>query len=285
MKTIISFFGIITLITSCSSQAEPNTNKTTNDNYVVVLDLSDRIIQSHDQVNIDTSAIRAVFEKFETSVQKNIVVKSKDKFSVRIIPQKQSSLPSNTFENDLSLDMGKYSAAEKLVKLNEFKANFSRQLTMLYQNAVLGNKNSDFAGVDIWQYFNEQINSDLDVRYNNKVMILTDGYFDFEDKNHGIHTQNQSTTTAQLLGKMNVPNWMQKASELQLGIMPVKLQIPARWLVCGIQPKANCKDLLESEKLSYLWELWLKQSGGTTIQKPVMNSSSNKVKSLIQNNL
>ena len=116
-------------------------------------------------------------------------------------------------------------------------------------------------------------------------MILTDGYFDFEDKNHGIHTQNQSTTTAQLLGKMNVPNWMQKASELQLGIMPVKLQIPARWLVCGIQSKANCKDLLESEKLSYLWELWLKQSGGTTIQKPVMNSSSNKVKSLIQNNL
>ncbi len=285
MKNILSLLAIITGLISCSSNAEIVTNTPANDNYIVVLDLSDRIIQKPDQVNIDTNAIRAVFEKFEKSVQRNIVVKSNDKFSIRIIPQKMSSLPGNTFENNLSIDMGKYTAAEKLVKLNQFKANFSLQLALLYQQALLGNKTSDFAGVDIWQYFNDQINSDLDNRYNNKVMILTDGYFDFEDKAHGIKTNDQSTTTSILLSKMKGLNWKKEVQERQFGIIPVKLNTTAKWLVCGIQPKVQSKDLLEAQKLSYLWEKWLKDSGGTIICKPIINSSSEKVKNLIINSL
>ena len=56
-----------------------------------------------------------------------------------------------------------------------------KNLSNLYQQAYLGNKDSDYPGVDIWQYFNEQINTDLDSKYNNKILVLTDGYFDFED--------------------------------------------------------------------------------------------------------
>lgn len=106
MKNIILLLTVTTILYSCSSNVGTKPTVSTNDNYVVVLDLSDRIIQQPDQVNIDTSAIRAVFEKFERSVQRNIVVKSKDKFSIRIIPQRGSSLPGNTFENNLSIDMG-----------------------------------------------------------------------------------------------------------------------------------------------------------------------------------
>ncbi len=284
MKNIISLIAIVISLAACSSNAETRRTNLSNDNYVVVLDLSDRIIGKQGQVNIDTNAIRAVFERFEKSVQKNIVVKSKDKFCIRIIPQKQSSLPGNSFENNLSIDMGKYNAAEKLVKLNQFRANFSMQLGLLYQQALLGNKSSDFAGVDIWQYFNDQVNSDLDAGYNNKVIILTDGYFDFEDKAHGINANNQSTTTSPLLAKMNGLNWKKELGEKKLGIIPVKLNIAAKWLVCGIQPKVNSKDLLESEKLGYLWEQWLKESGATQIGKPIINSSSEKVKNLILNN-
>ena len=285
MKNIIVFIGVIISLSACSTNAETNVTTASNDNYVVVLDLSDRIIQIPDQVNIDTNAIRAVFEKFERAVQRNIVVKSKDKFSIRIIPQRQSSLPGNTFENNLSIDMGKYNAAEKLVKLNKFKADFSSTMSLLYRQAMLGNKGSDFAGVDIWQYLNEQINSDLDARYNNKVLILTDGYFDFEDKAHGISANGQSTTTAPLLTQLKSVNWKKDLAEKKLGIIPVQLIVPAKWLICGIQPKASSKDLLEAEKLSYLWVQWLQQSGATQIAKPIINSSSEKMKNLILNNL
>ena len=285
MKKILSIIGMAVLMYSCTTNAEEKTHYSKNDNYVVVLDLSDRIIQKNDQVDIDTSAIRAAFEKFEESVHNNLVVKSRDKFSVRIIPQKLSSLPGNTFENNMSIDMSKYNAAEKLKYLNEFKKTFGSQLNLLYQQAFQGNKTSDFAGVDIWQYFNDQINSDLDSKYNNKVLIITDGYFDFEDKNHGIKNNNLATTTSPLLRKMNTPDWQKVAGDNEIGLLPVKLTSQANWLICGIQPKAGNKDLLEAEKLNYLWKKWLLNSGAKNIADPIINSSSLKMKNLILKSL
>ncbi len=283
MKKILAIMALSAVIHSCSPNAEvrKDGSKPKNDNYVVLLDLSDRIIQRQDQIDIDTNTIRAAFEKFEASVQKNQVVKSGDKFSVRIIPQKLSSLPESGFENELSIDLSKYNAAEKLKRLNEFKKNFGSQIKVLYQQACLGNKASDFAGVDIWQYFNEQINSDLDSKCNNKILILTDGYFDLEDKNHGITKNNQSTITAPLLKRLNSPDWEKNISETDMGLLPVKLKSDANWLVCGIQPKAGNKDLLEADKLCFLWKKWLCDSGAKTIGEPIINSSSQKMKNLV----
>jgi len=281
MKNLLYILAMAIAITSCESKASERVTTPANNNYVVVLDLSDRIIQRPDQTEIDTTAIRAVFEKFEKSVQRNLTVKSADKFCVRIIPQNKSSLPVSYFENSLSIDMGKFNAAEKLKKLEAFKSEFSNQLRGLYQQAFLGNKNSDFAGVDIWQYFNEQINSDLDGGYNNMVLVLTDGYFDFEDKQHGFTDKQHSTTTTPLLSKMDGNDWKAKADTLDLGLVPVKLNVPAVWQICGIQSKAGDNDLLEGEKLSYLWKKWLKVSGATIVKEPIMNSSSKKIQGLI----
>lgn len=285
MKKILIIIAFAVSIYSCSTNAEVKNDNPKNDNYVVVLDLSDRIIQKPDQVDIDTNAIRAAFEKFEASVQKNLVVKSGDKFNLRIIPQKLSSLPGSMFENSLSIDLGKYNAAEKLKALNEFKKDFGNRIKMLYQQACLGNKSSDFAGVDIWQYFNEQVNSDIDPKHNNKVLIITDGYFDFEDKEHGIRTGKQSTITAPLLKKLSSSDWEKVAADSGFGLLPVSLTSKANWLVCCIQPKTGSKDLLEAEKLSYLWKKWLTDSGAKEISEPIINSSSQKMKNLILKSL
>jgi len=282
MKNILTLIAFSIILYSCNSQANETSEIKKSNNYIVVIDLSDRIIQRQDQVDIDTIAIRALFEKFEKSVQQNLTVKSSDKFSLRIIPQSKSSLPVSFFENNLSIDMGKFNAAEKLVKLNAFKSNFSFHLKSLYQQAFLGSKSTDFAGVDIWQYFNDQINSDLDSEYNNQVLIITDGYFDFQDKQHGITDNHHSTTTAPLLSKMSGVQWKEKADSLDLGLIPVKLNIPATWQVCGIQSKANDKDLLEAKKLSYIWKKWLLTSGATKVNEPIINSSSLKIQSLLQ---
>ena len=157
-------------------------------------------------------------------------------------------------------------------------------MKLLYQQAILGNKTSDFEGVDIWQYFNDQINSDLDNSYNNKVLIITDGYFDFEDIHTGIRTPNQSTITSPLLSKMTSLTWQKVAVDQKIGLIPVKLKVAAKWIVCGIQPKENA-DLLEAQKLSYLWVLWLRQSGAKDIVDPIINSSSFKMKNLILKSL
>jgi hypothetical protein len=282
MKNILTIIAFSIILYSCNSQENEISKIKKSNNYVVVIDLSDRIIQRQDQVEIDTVAIRAMFENFENSVQQNLTVKSSDKFLLRIIPQIKSSLPVSFFENNLSIDMGKFNAAEKLHKLNAFKSNFSNHLKSLYQQAFLGNKSTDFAGVDIWQYFNDQINSDLDIEYNNQVLVITDGYFDFQDKQHGITDNHHSTITAPLISKMSGVQWKVKADSLDLGLIPVKLDIPATWQVCGIQSKFGDKDLLETQKLSYLWRKWLEASGAKKVNEPIINSSSLKIQSLIQ---
>ena len=270
---------------SCGSKSAASKTDTSGsaENYVVLLDLSDRLISNPNQTDIDTSAIRAVFEKFEADVKRHLVVKSKDKFSVRVIPQKNSTLPINGFENNLTIDLASFNAAQKLIKLNDFKDKLGVTIKMLYQQAYMGNKSSDYFGVDIWQYFKEQINSDIKDGCKNNIIVLTDGYFDFEDKSRGLTSENQSTATTHLMTKLKNSNWKEIAEENKIGIIPVTLKPNVQFVIAGIQSKND--DLMEASKLIYLWEKWLTQSGSKNVSKPIVNASSGKIKNLIKENL
>ena len=281
MKNYLLILIFSLCLSACSEDTGPIISTNPPTNYVVLLDLSDRIIQTKDQVDIDTNAILSVIDKFEEDVRASLVIKSMDKFAIRIIPQENSPLDGGRFEDELCLDLSKYSPAEKLKKLKQFKGELPGKLKLLYQKAKLGNKSNSYNGVDIWKYFNEQINSDLDRTYENKVLILTDGYFDFEDENHGLRNNSSATTTGPLLKMMKDVNWRSDAEKEQPALIPVKLNVSAKWIVCGIQPKSGCKDILEAEKLSFLWENWLKNSGTNNSPSLIMNTSGEKVSALI----
>lgn len=285
MKQLFIIISTAILFYSCGSKSSASQLEINNKpkNYVVLLDLSDRLINNPSQTDIDTSAIRAVFEKFEAVVRMHLVVKSKDKFSIRIIPQKSSKLPINDFENSLTIDLGSYNAAQKLIKLNEFRDKLGAPIKMLYQQAYLGNKSSDYFGVDIWQYFKEQINTDIKDGYKNDIIVLTDGYFDFEDKSRGLINENESTATTHLMNKLRSSNWKKIAEENNIGIIPVTLKPDVQFIIAGIQSKSD--DLMEASKLIYLWKKWLTQSGAQDVSAPIVNASSSKIKSLVKENL
>ena len=80
MKNFYVFLIISFGLFACSKEKtgpEESTNPPTN--FVVLLDLSDRIIQNKDQVDVDTNAILAVIDKFEEDVRASLVIKSMDK--------------------------------------------------------------------------------------------------------------------------------------------------------------------------------------------------------------
>ena len=79
--------------------------------------------------------------------------------------------------------------------------------------------------------------------------------------------------------------WKANADSIGLGLVPVKLNVPALWQICGIQSKAGDNNLLEGEKLSYLWTKWLKASGAANVKEPILNSSSKKIQGLIAKSL
>ena len=84
---------------------------------------------------------------------------------------------------------------------------------------------------------------------------------------------------------MLTADWQKVADDNEIGLLPVKLTSEANWLICGIQLKDGTRDLLEADKLNYLWKKWLLHSGAKNIADPIINSSSVKTKNLILKSL
>ena len=228
-------------------------------NYVVLLDLSDRIIQKH-QKDYDIKVIKTVFKKFEQSAQQNLFVKSEDAFCVRVIPQDGSAIDAYDYGQLLSLDLGQVSPQNRVSEFRKFKQNFYSHLSGLYDKAKFSDKSSDYKGVDIWQYFNESLEYDLDLYKQNTLVVLSDGYFDFESFPQGFKNKNKFTSTA-FIKNLRSQNWREIDKKNDYGIIPIrsfdKYQINV--IVAGIRPKPYVNFLDENNIIKYIWSKWLNE--------------------------
>ena len=105
----------------------------------------------------------------------------------------------------------------------------------------------------------------------NKVIIVTDGYFDFNDNSSVVHRRNQHTNTNFINGLKGV-DWKANAVKDSIGLIPVSIQTKATWIIAGLQPKNS--DILMADKLAYFWEKWLVESGANSPKIILDNSSS-----------
>jgi hypothetical protein len=125
-----------------------------------------------------------------------------------------------------------------------------------------GKTHSDYQGVDIWRYFNESLSYDLLFGATNHLIILNDGYFDFESNNH-VLKQNNRYTSSVFLRELNRNNWKSYVEKNNLGLLPVYKQFPRTTVtVIGIHPKN--KSLNEYDKLTYFWGKWLQEMNFTS---------------------
>ena len=272
--TIISI-GAAIIISSCgckqSNELTPNANTSViKHNYVVVLDLSDRLLNPG-QAEKDSAMIMAAFNEFEKSARNPLIVTSNDRFAVRIITQYRSSLLKDNYENRLNIDLSTVDAAHKNSNFISFKSSLSKTISQLYKDAHLGKSSKDYAGVDIWKFFHDEINSELRKDAVNKVVVLTDGYFDFNDNSHVIKYGNTYTSTS-FLNELKSKDWQTKAEQGKYGLIPVEINNNVQWVIAGIQPKDG--DILMATKLGYFWNKWLIQSGSTKPNIILDNSSS-----------
>lgn len=265
MKTIfqnfILFIFTLLLITSCGCDEVKSEN--TPVNYTVILDLSDRILV-HDQLDKDISLVESAFHSFENHARKNLVISSKDRFSIKIIPQRNSPLNVNEYEDILRLYLDETDVADKNKSLKALSLGLHRTLKRLKQDALYGKVPSAYFGVDIWAYLHDNGMELSKTGYENKILILTDGYFDFENQSHVIKNENQFTST-RFLNDLNNSNWKQISEEKQYGLLPIQLDKNTKWIIAGISGK-KANDILQTEKITYFWKKWLNNSG---VKKPV----------------
>jgi len=247
---------IITLLIAIISLSKISAQTADKTNYVIILDLSDRIL-SPNQVKLDMAGIIEIFTKFERDVRNQLIIKSNAKFSIHVLSQNNSPLNAFYYNEALSIDMSQYSIADKRVALDNFKKQFVPILNELYKDAKFSDKKTDYNGVDIWKYFNESLSYSLFNNYQNTVVVLTDGYFDFEANSY-VKKSGCRYTSTQFLHSLQINDWKMLAENKDYGLLKVKCSFPAtKVLVVGVNPKT--KSLDEQEKLHYFWSKWISE--------------------------
>jgi len=181
-RKTISFIGVLMLLlsfTMCKPPVPKETNQVRiKNNFIVLLDLSDRIIVQPNQLERDKEIIHHIYGVFENIVRENLYIKSRDEIKVVIAPQKGSGLPVEIFEDRLYVNMDNINLVYRKSKERERRAEYLANIDTLYKEAIFSTNPEDYYGADIWKYFYEDLKYDYvsDTLTKNFLFILTDGY-------------------------------------------------------------------------------------------------------------
>ena len=172
--------GILFLAGGCNVPPPEKKSKAlrVKHNYIVLLDLSDRLIVQENQPERDKRIIRKLYSIFEEKVKKEMYVKSRDEMKVVIAPQRGARLNREVFEDRLYVNMDNIKNIYRRSGEEERRTNFVANLDTLYQKAVFSRKPEAYDGADIWKYFYEDLKVDYsrDSLSENYLFIVTDGY-------------------------------------------------------------------------------------------------------------
>jgi len=147
-------------------------------NYIILLDLSDRLIIQENQPERDKKIIKELYSLYEERVKKNLYVKARDEIKVVIAPQKGSQLKKEVFEDQLYINMDNIKNVFRKPKEKSRRDAFYNNVDTLYEKAVFSRIPESYNGADIWKYFYEDLKVDYakDTLTENYLFILTDGY-------------------------------------------------------------------------------------------------------------
>ena len=170
----------IIYISGCNMPEPKNSGKklSTKHNYIVLLDLSDRLIIQNNQPERDKEIIKEIYKLYEQRVKKHMYIKSRDEIKVVIAPQKGAQVRKEQFEDKLYYNMDNIKNIHRKPKELERRESFNTNIDSLYKQAVFSKDPKKYDGADIWKYFYEDLKVDYakDTLTQNFLFILTDGY-------------------------------------------------------------------------------------------------------------
>ena len=182
MKQLIQYIPValvMLLLGSCMPpQEEKEISIPVKHNYIILLDLSDRLIVQDNQPERDKELIRHLYTLFEDRVRKHLYLRSRDEIRVVIAHQRGAGLESELYEDSLYINMDNVPGVLRRKKEEERRLIFFNNLDRLYDQAVFSDNPKEFYGADIWKYFYEDLKVDYikDTLTQNFLFLFTDGY-------------------------------------------------------------------------------------------------------------
>ena len=182
INKLLAYFTVLSMlfIVGCNIPAPKNKKKklSTKHNYIVLLDLSDRLIVQENQPERDKEIIKELYKLYEDRVKKNLYIKARDEIKIVIAPQKGSQLKKEVYEDQLYVNMDNIKNIYRKPKEKDRRNAFYANIDTLYEKAVFSKNPESYNGADIWKYFYEDLKVDYaeDSLSENFLFILTDGY-------------------------------------------------------------------------------------------------------------
>ncbi len=176
---LIPVFILMIVLASCMPpQEEKEIPMAVKHNYIILLDLSDRLIVQDDQPARDIELIKQIYTLFEAQVRSQLYLRSRDEIKVVIAPQRGADLRNEVYEDSLYVNIENIPGVLRRKTEGERRTIFYNNLDKLYDQAVFSNNPKDFYGADIWKYFYEDLKVDYadDTLTQNFLFLFTDGY-------------------------------------------------------------------------------------------------------------
>jgi hypothetical protein len=236
------------------------------DNYIILLDLSDRILfNNQQQVPKDISVVNSIYGVFKSKLgvkdPTHLYYTLHDKLKVLIAPQKTTPKSLYDMVGSLRIDLSSEQPDKKTVLIDETEKIFNKVLPEIYKQAVIGNNSTAYSGADIWKYFNEDLADDLEKEGQNTLFIITDGYMDLEKMEERPAQNNRFASCSQIINTLKkYPDWETKFSEGDYGLLPIAKKFPGlRVVVLQVNPKEDWNG--EYSLLTKIWGKWFAEMG------------------------
>jgi hypothetical protein len=236
------------------------------DNYIILLDLSDRILfNNQQQVPKDISVIKSIYGVFKSKLNSkdptHLYYGLSDKLKLLIAPQKTTPKSLYDMVGSLRIDLSAEQPDKKVSLTDETEKTFNTVLPDVYKLAVIGNNSNAYSGADIWKYFNEDLTDDLEKGGQNTLFIITDGYMDLEKTEERPSQNNRFASCSQIINALKkYPDWETKFTEGDYGILPVAKKFATlKVVLIQVNPKDDWNG--EYSLLTKIWGKWFTEMG------------------------
>jgi hypothetical protein len=172
------FLALLVLASCMPPQEEKKVSTAVKHNYIILLDLSDRLIVQDNQPERDKELIKHIYTLFEERVKNQLYLRARDEIKVVIAHQRGADLQSEVYEDSLFINIENIPAVLRRKTEEERRNTFFKNVDKLYEQAVFSNNPKEYYGADIWRYFYEDLKVDYvkDTLTKNYLFLFTDGY-------------------------------------------------------------------------------------------------------------
>lgn len=263
---IIAIVVLIQSIALCEVRSDIVIEKNRK-NIVVLLDLSDRVL-TKGQIDNDKNAIKLIVDQFWSQI-KLMPIARYDALKIVIAPQNNISYEIEDLKNVLSIDLSNLELQDK--KPSTLKSILYDELlkgvNTLYIRSRMSNKSSDYKGAQLWRYMKDYYN---DIAFceegyscRNYLIVITDGYLDFEDYSNQ-RNESKKTTSTRFIQKNLVKldsQWEREYENNNYGILELGYHIDnLEVLVIGVNPKDQ---KYQFDILKRVWKDWMAGIGSS----------------------